>query len=166
MPTWQDFHRRVWPGYDVPDLLLPIQLNSKDVSGQSFFQELTLPTSMMMSYLASGIANRKRNLIFRNQSAAALISLVGACCRSGKLRLTTQPVGSHAIFELPVPSTGILPQAAFVIGEAGETFTESWTWALNEFGLKSYSKMFKKLGCFFVAVSPHQKVHVGCCPPS
>lgn len=66
LPSWQDTHRTIWPGYSVPDLLTPINVQRKrkrnECEGESYFQEQTVPTSILMSIFVFGVSSAKRKL--------------------------------------------------------------------------------------------------------
>ena len=65
MDSWEKMHKRLWPAVDVPPLLSPMALTSKQKLAtqgndtESFFAEGTLPTSWMISAICALIVTRK-----------------------------------------------------------------------------------------------------------
>ena len=109
-------------------MLTPLQHRAAP-SENKYFQELTVPTSMLFAVLAFGVGQPKRNPGYRLASAKALVGVVNTVIRSGKLQLTTRPVGSGQNLTVPVPVNGCLPQALLVVGALADVFHESWSTA-------------------------------------
>ena len=120
----------LWPGYEVPSLLQPITSSTKTGnSREQFFVEQTVPTSMMISILAFGLTNAKRNLPFRALTAGGLIGLTRALCQFGELELTTTPIGQSRSFKWSVSADATFPLACFIQSRAERAdFVESWGW--------------------------------------
>ena len=137
LPSWQDTHRTMWPGYGVPDLLTPINVQRKrkrdECEGGSYFQEQTVPTSMMMSIFVFGVSNPKRNPCYRLHAAKPLVDVVSQCCRQGDLQLTLPAVGDQAVYSVPIPRDGNIPVQSFLRNhQMREVFLEEWGWMLQD----------------------------------
>lgn len=132
MEAWQDAHRLVWPGFQVPKLLEP--LSKRNVARESgFFPEQTVPTSLMFAIFVFQITNPKRNTTFRSLSASAFIDFVAACCSTGELVLKVSTAGGNGQpWELPVPRNGQLPLNCFLTDELQQKFEEEWQWMMQD----------------------------------
>ena len=124
LTSWSDWHEELWPGF-LPKLLEPLQHRATPSEGK-YFQELTVPTSMLIAIVAFGAGQQKRNPPYRVVSAKALVSIVDTVTRSGKLQLTTRPLRSDQAMTVHVPFHGCLPTACYVVGRTLSTFRQSW----------------------------------------
>ena len=128
MEGWKDTHHRLWPGIDVPKLLCPVQ--SKNENGEKFFQEQTVPTSLMISIFVFAISQVKRNAMFRKRASPPLIDIIVKCCHTGKLKLT---LPLEQAWSLDMPSHGKLPLACFLTNENEKNqFLDDWDWMLQD----------------------------------
>ena len=148
MTSWADNHRLIWPGYELPELLTPLASKKRprdpQATSQAWFNEMTVPTSLFISVLAAGVSNPMRNRMYRSRSACVVVDLVRLCCKTGKLRITTRPLGNNPdaqAISWPVPSGGCLPLACFVSSAAGaREFMNAWTWDAKDEGFRDSFK--------------------------
>ena len=134
LETWKDTHRALWPGMSVPDLLIPIGSKEKAPEGKlKWFQELTVPTSLMISIYTFQVSNGKRNRQFRELAAPPLVELVARTCQSGNLNLNVPTIGGNQVWNLTIPASGQLPLACLIHRPSmQEKFEEEFTWMTQD----------------------------------
>ena len=134
---WSEFHQRLWPGHEVPDLLHPIT-SAKPRSQQQqavgeWFVEQTVPTSFLVSIFGFGLSNKKRNLQFRAQTAQAVSGLASRLCQQGVLSLVTRPLGQAQAVTWRLPPSTCLPLACYVSSaRLREQFSDDWAWEAKD----------------------------------
>ena len=128
LKPWQEMHRRLWPGFVVPELLTPIPQKG-GAAATKFFQETTLPTSMMLAFFTFGCNCSKRNPGYRFAAQKFLIDLVSHICSSSgnSFYVKVQALGSRGYVQWPVSRDGHLPVRAFFSdADHVQRFEEQW----------------------------------------
>ena len=114
--------------------LIPIGSKEKAPEGKlKWFQELTVPTSLMISIYTFQVSNGKRNRQFRELAAPPLVELVARTCQSGNLNLNVPTIGGNQVWNLTIPASGQLPLACLIHRPSmQEKFEEEFTWMTQD----------------------------------
>ena len=134
LESWKDTHHALWPGMSVPALLIPIGSREKAPEGQlKWFQELTVPTSLMISIYAFQVSNAKRNRHFRDLAAPPLVELISRSFQTGNLTLNIPTIGGNQAWNLTIPASGQVPLACLIHQQSAQAmFEEEWTWMTQD----------------------------------
>ena len=130
LSAWNEWHKQLWPDHKIPTLLQPLTLTTGVKRDQPrWFQEQTVPTTMMFSIFGFGLGAPKRNPKFRSLTAAALAHLTAKVCQHGGFRVVVTPVGQATSISWPVPLNTCLPLLCYIADpQARADFTERWGW--------------------------------------